>query len=429
MSMAYYGGGSRPPSKPTTPSHSTTSLPTTAALASGSSLPSSTPGSHPYNQGRNVSNPRSASTDEFNFNVPSLPPRLANFGRKISQMGNDFLSEFEDPGPRRSIEAPKPIPSPTPEDVPGMGDEPVMCPFCEKPLPPMLFASHNHTVAPKTVKAASVDSRPGTLKRSNTTTGVKPRIGMRESSFAAPLREERLLEALPVNPSRAPSPSINADALRAEVTAADKANAYAAGMVVSHADLRRWAAMAGLGTPTPSRSASETEKTIPRIAPPPSGITTSRPQSSRGSSTSSVQFGFAKKATESKAKKEVAEDDDSDDAGQGQGYSMLTGAGSDTDEEEKMEVLHDEPEESSDADGPMKQPEVARPETPETPEVTPQELKSTLQEVLAKLGEMVSGCKLWEVSLTVVSITHRFAQLAIDYPHLTQDRPIEPRDG
>ena len=94
-----------------------------------------------------------------------------------------------------------------------------------------------------------------------------------------------------------------------------------------------------------------------------------------------------------------------------------------------MEVLHDEPEESSDADGPMKQPEVARPETPETPEVTPQELKSTLQEVLAKLGEMVSGCKLWEVSLTVVSITHRFAQLAIDYPHLTQDRPIEPRDG
>ena len=386
MGLAYYGN-SRPPSRPGTPGHYIPTLPPSAS----STTTSTHPNSHPYGQARSASNPKSASADDFNFGVPSFPPRLANFGRKISQMGNDFLSEFDDPGPKRSIEAPKPIPSPKPEDVPGMGDEPVMCPFCEKPLPPLLFASHTHATSaamtPTASGSATPGPGPGTLKRSNTSTGMKPRSNVRELSRATPIRENRILEALPVVSPSAAVPSINADALRAEVTAADKANAYAAGVVVDGADLRRWAAIAGLSAPPAVPTAtpdSEIDNPIPKIAPPPSGTTKNRAASD------SSGFGLFKEA---KAKNAQGEDDDSEEEGQGNGYAMLTGAGSDTeDEEDKQEVLHDEPEEHIEEEDKLEKQESEKAPTPTAPEASSEELKNVLQEVLAKLGEMVCFC-------------------------------------
>lgn len=343
-------------------------------------------------------------------------------------MGNDFLSEFDDPGLRKPNEAPKPIPSPKPvEDVPGMGDEPVMCPFCDKPLPPMLFANHVHTPTPK---VAAAGPGPGTLKRSNTTTGMKPRTVMRERSVATPLKEDRLMEALSVKAAiPEASSSVNAEALRAEVMAADKANAYAAGMVIPHADLRRWAAMAGLNPPptpaaTPTGSiSSETDKPIPKLQPPPSGITASRPQSRASSTSSAPTGGFFSRKDVKKSRKAQGDDDSSEGEAQGGGYAMLTGAGSDTDDDDKEEILHDEPEEQSDMEGPSRQADTPAP----APEPTPEELRNVLQEVLAKLGEMV--CPKGTLVLMPVAISHRVAQLAIDHFDFAQNRSVQLGNG
>ncbi|EIW72693.1 hypothetical protein TREMEDRAFT_56000, partial [Tremella mesenterica DSM 1558] len=127
----------------------------TGGLANGNSRPSapSTPGAAATTR----SEPSSFQFDPplFDFSLPSIPttipPRLAQIGRRLSEMSDQLLpvspsySEIELARSKSS----RTIRSR--EEVPGMGDEPIMCPFCQKPLPPSLFVSHTgpHSHVPK----------------------------------------------------------------------------------------------------------------------------------------------------------------------------------------------------------------------------------------------------------------------------------------
>lgn len=333
--------------------------------------------------------------NDFNFAVPSLPPRLANFGRKISQMGTDFINELDSP-----YVEPKQQPSKVVRDeVPGMGDEPVMCPFCEKPLPPALFASHMHPKPP---------ARPAALKRSNTTTGVKPALVRSASTQATPgLRTPSATYATPAPrrslnslPSTPPDLTSDSESLLASVTAGETSNIEAAKLVVAEDDLRRWFKAAGVIPPSPVKPKRE-EKAIPKIDPPPGP---SRAQPGRSSSRSSSRFNFFKPDEEA-----LKEDEESDDEnGGGSGYARLQAGGSDTEDEDKQDVVHDEPktmaevtlneEESPKTVEPAatatdvtetQADELSRVSTP-PPEVSSEELRQVLKEVLRKVAEMVS---------------------------------------
>ena len=109
--------------------------------------------------------------DSFDFPVP-IPPRLANFGRRISQMRDDFMDNLDGnvDARRSSQETTRPH-----VDVPGMGEEPVMCPFCDKPLPPALFAQHNHKKPMSKSTTSTKPTRPPMRARPATSIG-SPRI-------------------------------------------------------------------------------------------------------------------------------------------------------------------------------------------------------------------------------------------------------------
>ena len=438
----------RPPSRPSTPLTARgasggyaapilTMPPPSAPAPSAPQMISTPMGSIPA-QGPYARSAPSNVEPAFEFTVPSLPPRLANFGRKISQMSTDFIAEFDDAPPtRKSLEAQaqaKRAPS-LGDAVPGMGDEPVMCPFCEKPLPPALLAGHAHGHAPGSkaanasvaMKTTSSLAGPG-LKRSNTTTAVQTRGSLRSEGA----RKAGLLDALPVEETLAPRSTsvpagksvekvrtgsgltISAEEMRREEAEADGTNISSAKVVLSEDDLRRWSLVAGIEPPKPVNvqtqvaSAASGGQVVPKLDPPPAS---GRPSASRASSSSSKFGFFGRKAN---PKKDLIVDDDSDDeGGPASGYSRLLAGGSDTESDgdddgdrrarspsrkpepdDKAGALHDEPghmtpEEGTNA-GAIESTPTRATAVPETPaESSPEDLKNVLREVLAKLNEMV----------------------------------------
>ncbi|WVN90275.1 uncharacterized protein L203_105511 [Cryptococcus depauperatus CBS 7841] len=95
-----------------------------------------------------ASSPQSPSSVQ-QLELPSFPPRLKAIGRQLSQISNDFLSPQvsdgeAEAGNKRARDAGRRVEKEFQAvQVLGMGDEPVLCPFCNKPLPPALF-EHNH---------------------------------------------------------------------------------------------------------------------------------------------------------------------------------------------------------------------------------------------------------------------------------------------
>lgn len=362
--------------------------------------------------------------DDFNFAVPSLPPRLASFGRKISQMSSDFINELEGPSEVRNnssggtISRPRSVAS-GPVDVPGMGDEPVMCPFCDKPLPPALFTAHAQHTHP--TSGGGGPKGPG-LKRSNTTTATTTSAGPRPgagsgsgSNPKSPLARTQpaLLDALPVDSKAAgvktdTAGTVDSNSLAGLVSEGEGASARAAQATISDQDIKRWSDLAGIPLPTPPPG-----ETPASTASPPEPVSASgpaaqtrphvahgRPEASRSSSTSS-RFGFFKRN-----QPKNADDSDEEEEGGGAGYARLVGAGSDTEDEgdkergkdrDEVEVLHDEPKTMSTTDG-SEVSEKAQEEGREEEKrdsgvesnVSNEQLQSILREVLARVSEMAS---------------------------------------
>ena len=377
--------------------------------------------------------------DSFDFSVPSLPPRLANFGRKISQMRDDFIDSLDDApetkhksldSTRESLKQLSAVEH-SHSDVPGMGDEPVMCPFCNKPLPPVLF----HQPSPKK------PSRPG-MRRPATSVGVTAPFG--KSSTAPTTRNNSVtLDSPPVKPlsslsssssssgklmdpaevkprpkplkdvtkaglaseiMRSPDPAVTSESLRPQVMDADKLNHAAAEINVSEDDLRRWSSLAGVPLPPIERPSSAPPSTTTDLSSPVPHL--GKPPPDQGSSPGG-RFGFFRK-TSAKPKLPKSEDDsDDDDTGTGSGYSKLLGAGSDDEDA----TIHAEPKGMTDDEGPDKDtvedkdkdeegitieangvpiaaPVAQVPEV-EPPKVDNEELRKVLQEVLVKISEIV----------------------------------------
>lgn len=414
---------SRPPSRPGTPNHGIQNPHTiqlTAAALMGGGAPTNAPTSTSASTSapNSLPGPRQPKQldNEFNFAVPSLPPRLANFGRKISQMGSDFINELDAPYVEPKVQPSKVAGR---DEVPGMGDEPVMCPFCEKPLPPALFASHSHTKVPV---------RPGGLKRSNTTTGVKPAPTRSYPTQATPLPIARtssgkLMDSLPLLASHSASTS---ETLLASVTAGESSNIEAAKLVISEEDLDRWSRIAGIQLPPEIAPTPPLEPVIPKIEPP-----RGRSPADRTTSRSSSRFNFFN------SEKPLEEGDESDeDVGGATGYSRLQAGGSDTEDEDKEEILHDEPKSMDMDDSTVRKktaaddvPSISKEEEAE-PAVSPEELQKVIKEVLHKMAEMVrqKSCIQAQTHHPGVfpQITPPLADCA---SYFAQDRSIQSRHG
>ncbi|WVQ70992.1 hypothetical protein IAR50_000517 [Cryptococcus sp. DSM 104548] len=336
----------------------------------------------------------------FDFPSVSFPPRLKNIGRQLSQISNDFFSEDEGENMAARREAikkqesggPAPARPQTPvqkgfkvENVPGMGEDPVMCPFCEKPLPPALFLEHTHQSESKaTSKSAKA----------------------KEKQPDAPMPK---------------TPKMSSDDLATTVKEGDIANHGFAEELVSADDLRRWASLAGItlsestipkpattvtpkkASPGPTKPAES--KAFPLLPPPPPPLQagSGKPPPSRQDS-GSGRFGFWKSS------KKDEDEESSDDEGGAVGYQKIGAGDEESDDEEKKvsEVKSDEGKVKTQEsvgvkdfvqDAPVEAPEKVEPVEPDSKveTVAPQmeasstsneDLKVVLAEVLAKVGQM-----------------------------------------
>ncbi|WVQ97139.1 hypothetical protein IAU59_004249 [Kwoniella sp. CBS 9459] len=239
---------------------------------------------------------------EFQFPTVTIPPRLKNIGRKISQMSNDFLPPGtpEDEEQKTLSLSPLVRKSEMPsvgggaDEVPGMGDEPVMCPFCEKPLPPSLLAAQLTSGKGEHAHHANDNNRntqrPGSLRRtpstrtgtptpsaplSRVTSATNPNATPPTSSSSRPpssvlASESRtLLDALPVttpdaSTSKSPEPATISPALPTAtsesfaetVKEGDVANHTAAEKFITEDELKRWSTISGISLPLTSTSDS-----------------------------------------------------------------------------------------------------------------------------------------------------------------------------
>ncbi|WVQ85357.1 hypothetical protein IAT38_007522 [Cryptococcus sp. DSM 104549] len=372
----------------------------------------------PYYSYSTPSSPSAASQNQqFDFPV-AIPPRLKNIGRRISQMSNDFLppgidEEVEERerqiraravamerakrdlkaqaaagvGSAASSVAPGQGAVAQVEQVavPGMGDEPVMCPFCDKPLPPSLFAAQLGTG--EHVHAHTHERRPSrpAVVRTNTAPPLPT------TSSPAPTPAPAPAPAAPVEP---PVPKATAEELAAGVKEGDTANHAAAENLISESDIARWSTLAGISppdaspippvtkpsatpspaptstpVPAPAPSAKET-KAFPLLPPPPAPASklTKAPPAERaahgsGSSGKSGGFGFFRRGS---AKKDEEDEESSDDDGGAGGYTRLMAQGSPSDDEgdEAMERI-----ERGRGEGGKKDAEVKEEKKKEEPEV------------------------------------------------------------
>ena len=262
------------------------------------------------------------------------------------------------------------------EVVPFMGDEPVFCPFCEKPLPPGLLPSHSHPV-----------SEVETFRKSTPSMIKKESIEMTKAT-SAPEASKSLMTALPVTaqPAAKAEPRTTSVELAKPVRAADEVDIAASKVPIDTEDLRKWAKVAGieLDLPPPKpKVETEAEKSVkteskaeskpfPKLAPPPE-------DQSRGSSRNSSRFGFFGKG------KPAEEDDESDDdmAGAG-GYARLDAPASPEREEKELAPLEfKERSEVVEEASVEAEPEPAQPASED-------EIRSILKDVLGKVNAMVS---------------------------------------
>lgn len=356
------------------------------------------------------------------FSVPSIPPRLRDIGRQLSASAREFLDDPIVPAPdtrasgfggqvRRRTSAGTPVSasvstpdgfgkSPMGTEVPGMGDEPVLCPFCDKPLPPALFERHSHAPKPK----PKVAPPPG-LARSQTINGALPpsRFAALAHSEIAKAEAPSLSRSATPRPDEQPvskadaDPAVNSETLGPVLARADSTNHRAAELDITAQDLQRWSRVAGIALPAlpedkPTPLASVDVKPFPLLAPPPPPAAT---VAKAGSSRPSSRFGFFGRQAK------VDEEDDSDDEGAGaSGYAKLdTGADvEDDDDEPEAGKVHDEPEEMEhvkESRTDVEQPgEASKTEAVVSPTQAPAppadgELRAVLKEVLDKVNGLV----------------------------------------
>ena len=304
--------------------------------AGGAALPFS------YRPSPDASNSRP--DQPFDFNVP---PRLAKIGRRISQMSENFLPPDNDPSSRRASQI---------VDVPGMGDEPVMCPFCSKPLPPALFAGHHHT--PRR-SMATPHTPIAEARLPVTAMAISPAVA----------QAQNLLGPLPITQEITPT----AESLASTVESAESTETIAVKSTISPDDLKRWSRLAGILVD--SVEPVESDKDIPLLPP--------LPPNQRSTSASS-RFGFFRKG----AKTPKEEDEESEEEGGGTGYAKLIGSGSPSDDE----ATSDEPK-SSHAEPKTEEPSEIESQTEPAlveAEVRDKDLRAVLKEILGKVTEMVS---------------------------------------
>ncbi|ORY29002.1 hypothetical protein BCR39DRAFT_183654 [Naematelia encephala] len=263
---------------------------------------------------------KSAPSPDTSFEFPSIPPRLKSIGRQLSQMGENFLPPGADDSPNSRTSSVSR--SRTVEEVPGMGDEPVLCPFCSKPLPPAIFTSHNH--------------RP--VKHGRGNLAMSPANAQKES-----LPAPKLLEPLSVaKPEKKEPTPLSTEGMQEMVQQGDEANMAAAKSILTSEEIEQWARRAGITLQPPKPA--EPEKPIPALAPPPPPASKlSNPLAARSDSKAGPKFGFF-----SGSSTDAEGDSDSDGVGGGgAGYSRLTAPGSPTDDEGEIpkRQLHAEPDE------------------------------------------------------------------------------------
>lgn len=330
----------------------------------------------------------SASDPPFDFSLPDIPnfkPRLSKVGRQLSNLGSQIFElepSLSSSGGNGSGEGGQNGRRSRQEEVPGMGEEPVMCPFCEKPLPPSIFeklVSHSHTekrgtstnmvrgftasTPGTTNRKASAPSTPGTSRQSSLS------VAMASSASAGPGVPHApqgsglsMTAAAPGNkPTQEPeamtmpTPEEAAAASRsidAGLKVAETADMSGAAAIISEEELARWSKIAGISLPegstqqkgvtsaiaatpsaqapapvpaaAPPQMAAPPAKAFPSLAPPPP------PASKVRRTNESVSgFGFFKRGGSSKANDDLDEEDsDDDDMGAGSGYAKLMAPGS-----------------------------------------------------------------------------------------------------
>ena len=258
-------------------------------------------------------------------------------------------------------------PASIPEDVPGMGDEPIMCPFCDKPLPPPLIISqlaHLHAVKERGKRASEatlvdkVDKgAEGAVKRADSVPAKPADIAPAPAAAAAKTKGDERATAesfLPVvkmseaaeKAASAPEGLISADQIkewsrRAGIKVDDSestSKTTGSARLVAPDEVKT--ATAAQATPAPA-PASEAFSLLPPPPPPASRVKSPAPANSaiaksdlEDSSRSKVpdgghgsRFGglFGKKGAQSDGQDE--EDDSGDDYAQG-GYAKLSGPAS-----------------------------------------------------------------------------------------------------
>lgn len=295
-----------------------------------------------------------------------------------------------------------------------MGDEPVLCPFCDKPLPPALFERHMHPPRPKqaapplarsqTINGTMPPNRFAALAQSEIAQAEPPKIPAPQaatpSKAPSPMAAtpKPIEEDMPVNKADA-DPAVTSETLGPVLNRADSTNHHAAESTIHEDDLKRWARLAGIAAPAAARpSAPETDKSdakpFPLLAPPPPpAATVAKASGSRPSS----RFGFF-------GRQAKADEESDEEGGVASGYAKLGQGGdeadSDEDADEPRREVHDEPEE-------LQEPERSEAKTvdnrlsvdartttssptPVTP-VTPanEDLRTVLKEVLDKVNGLV----------------------------------------
>lgn len=330
----------------------------------------------------------STGPNEIDFGIPDVRPGLARIGRRLTEMSENFLYDdvkSPDSGTKR------PSTTTMSTAVPFMGDEPVFCPFCDKPLPPALLLQHMTTAGQEVdqkanPRLAGVESSSmaktasapdGSTKQSPLPPGVKPNLHKQPSGIAA---------------SRPNSP-MSAAQLAANVKEADSVDSAAGKLLLDTDTLRKWSKIAGveLDLPSPPDSASTSTKKediqpqplakpFPKLAPPPE-------DSSRSSSRNSSKFSLFGKG---KNKPEDEEEDESDDdLGGAGGYARLDAPASPERVERELPSLKkravEERDVSANAETTREEPE----EMPE-PAASDTEVRELLKEVLTKINEVVS---------------------------------------
>ncbi|WVR05761.1 hypothetical protein IAU60_002786 [Kwoniella sp. DSM 27419] len=375
--------------------------------------------------------------DDFQFPTVTIPPRLKNIGRKISQMSSDLMPP-DVPKPDSPPRALSPLTGKKEMEVPGMGDEPVMCPFCEKPLPPSLLAAqltsgkgeHAHRDRPRPdAMRRTASTRQGTptnsapLSRVTSSSNQTPGGSNQKNLSSAP-DPKALMDALPVKPTDAGVPTATSESFADTVKEGDVANHTAAEKFITKDELKRWSAASGIQLPSTSPGTSKTgtqagavapAKAFPLLPPPPgpAKLAGPPPPTQPVSGSNKSKFHFFRSDSQA-----AADEDDSDDEGMGTGgYAKLTAPGSPSDSEgedgmkKRMGKVTAEPEEMS-AARPSSEQSGEKPSSPtdqavhvsETAErdkqekeddtasqVRDEQARKLLQEVLVRINDMAQS--------------------------------------